>query len=491
MISMYQVHQVRALIDQGLNNSQISRKLKIDRGTVRKYRESNDIPRYTPREEPRTRENPLAGFEQTISDWLTQKPNLSATSIFLFIQEQGYAGSLRTVERRVGEIKAAKPKERFFEQEYTPGEQCQFDFKESVAIPFSDGEQTGHLFIATLPYSGRFFAKAFPNKTYEAFADGFHSFFEFIGGMTESVRFDNLTPVVKKVLKGSERHYTKAFERALDYYGFKALPCAPAKGSDKGDCERDIRTFARRISELLFLSGRKFQNYEDFNLWLEQFAKNQLTDTQLERFTCEAKTFKPLPPRDEAVLCQVHLATVTKLGTAAISKSRFSVPDHLILRSVKLVMSAYDVKIYQLTPQVKLVATHPRIPLNTSSILLEHCLNSLIRKPQAMVRWIHKEVLFPSPVFRAYYRYLQKLKRNGGAEAEYLKSLNLIQNAELSEIAVGMDIVMKSQSTSPFDDLRTLVTTSGHFPNVTLGELTRCQPPLNTELSHYDSLIPA
>jgi len=58
----------------------------------------------------------------------------------LHIQEKGYTGSLRTVERRVAEIRSSKPKERFFEQEYCPGEQSQFDFKEKVAIPFKDGE---------------------------------------------------------------------------------------------------------------------------------------------------------------------------------------------------------------------------------------------------------------------------------------------------------------------------------------------------------------
>ena len=491
MISMYHVSQIRALIDQGLNNSEISRRLKIDRATVRKYRISNDVPRYTPRQQPRTRINPLEEYEALIAQWMQQRPDLSATSIFLFIQNKGYSGSLRTVERRVGEIKAAKPKERYFEQEYTPGEQSQFDFKESVTIPFTHGETIGHLFIATLPYSDCFFAKAFPNKTYEAFADGFHSFFEFTGGMTESVRFDNLTPVVKKVLKGSNRLYTAAFDRALEYYGFKPLPCAPAKGNEKGDVERDIRTFARRISELLFLSGQKFNNYTEFNAWLETFSSSQLTESKHERFTIEAKKLKPLPPRDEAIICQVHIANVSKLGTASIGKTRFSVPDHLILRDVKLVVSAYDVKIYQITPKVELVATHPRIPPNTSSILLEHCLASLIRKPQAMIRWVHKDVLFPEPVFQKYYRYLQSLKPVYGAESGYLKSLNLIQNAALTEIAVGMELVMQSKSVSPFDDLRALLSGTQHFPSVNLGEQARCQPPLNTELSHYDSLIPA
>ena len=38
--------------------------------------------------------------------------------------------------------------------------------------------------------------------------DGVHSFFEVIGGLTENIRFDNLSPVVKKVLKGDARLYT-------------------------------------------------------------------------------------------------------------------------------------------------------------------------------------------------------------------------------------------------------------------------------------------
>ena len=38
MMSMYHFEHIRALIDAGLNNSEIARRLKIDRATVRKYR---------------------------------------------------------------------------------------------------------------------------------------------------------------------------------------------------------------------------------------------------------------------------------------------------------------------------------------------------------------------------------------------------------------------------------------------------------------------
>jgi transposase len=102
-MSMYQVSQFRALIDQGLSNSEIARRLKINRATVRKYRSLNRPPIYQPRQAS-TRENPLSDFEPMIARQLSERPSLSATSIFLFIQGHGYTGSLRTVERRVAGI---------------------------------------------------------------------------------------------------------------------------------------------------------------------------------------------------------------------------------------------------------------------------------------------------------------------------------------------------------------------------------------------------
>ena len=56
---------------------------------------------------------------------------------------------------------------------------------------------------------------------------------------------------------------------------------------------------------------------------------------------------------------------------------------------------------------------------------------------------------------------------------------------------MGIEILMKAGSQDPFHDLKSLVLVPGGFPTPSASELTQCQPPLNTELSHYDSLIPA
>ena len=49
MISQYTFKRIRELLTDGHNLSEISRKLGIDRKTVRKYRDFNTPPRYRPR----------------------------------------------------------------------------------------------------------------------------------------------------------------------------------------------------------------------------------------------------------------------------------------------------------------------------------------------------------------------------------------------------------------------------------------------------------
>ena len=264
MVSPYMFHEIRKLKAQGLSKAAIARKLGIDPKTVAKYIKSNAPPRYTPRG-PSLLPDAFKPFEQKVEQWLQRTPGLTDCEIFELLVPEGYLGSERTVNRRMKRIRALKPKERFFEQSYEPGEQAQFDFKEKVELPFVDGPRIAHLHFGTLPYSDTSHVQAYPFKNYECYMDGIHSFFEKIGGMTDKIRFDNLSPCVKKVLEGSNRLYTDAFKRAIVYYDFKCLPCAPGKGNEKGDVERDIRSFASRIKNRISHECLVFRDWEHLN----------------------------------------------------------------------------------------------------------------------------------------------------------------------------------------------------------------------------------
>jgi hypothetical protein len=301
--------------------------------------------------------------------------------------------------------------------------------------------------------------------------------------MTKKIRFDNLAPCVKKVLKGSERIYTDSFQKATSYYGFGLLPCTPGKGSDKGDVEREIRTQARRIKNRISVTRRVFQDFEDFNEWLVDFCKKHLTPTAKELWSKEQLTLKPLPPRDDEILCKTSIMPVSAHGTIRLGTSVYSVPDEAIKQSVRVVVGPYDVTIHAMNSNSRIVAKHRRKSDNEHSILMAHSLRSLIRKPHAMVRWKHKDILFPKPIFKSYYTYLQKIL-DYGAEQEFLKTINLVQHASLDEIATAMDLCLEVQSQNPFMDIKTML----------LGAPEQLQIPIQNQLrpilSIYDDLIP-
>lgn len=485
MVSLFMFHRIRQLVSEKKSDLAISRELGIDRKTVAKYRASNAPPQYKQRSRP-TKDDPFEAHAQRALDLVTRCPDLSGSEVYEYLVREGYPGSERTVQRRLAKLIGQKPKERFFEQVYEPGEQSQFDFKESVELPFYDGPRICHLHFGTLPFSDKFFIKGFSSRTYEAFMDGCHSFFERIGGLTEKIRIDNLSPCVSKVLKGNKRKYTKAFERAIKYYGFEVLPCRPGKGSDKGDVEREIRTWARRIKNLVKVQAVVFRGFDHLNDWLYQFCFERQRSRDDSRFLAEREKLKPLPTRDDDVICTTATALASPWGTVRIErlKAAYSVPDEAIGQECRVVVSAFDVKIYQASHDQKLLAAHDRLAEGKASINIEHVIKSLVRKPGAMVRWAHREILFPNAIFRQFYRFLQG--QGEFPEREFLKAINLIHYATLSEISVAMELVMETAVENPFEELKMLLLIDGHRPQLHAID----QVPLVPDLKQYDQLIP-
>jgi transposase len=490
MVSTYMFQQIRKLRSEKMSQAAIARKLGINEKTVAKYLSSNTPPCYKKREAP-TRGDPFLGFEEKVRQWLTRTPALTDMEIFELLRSEGYSGSERTINRRMKSIRTPESKERFFEQEYIPGEQAQFDFKEKVELPFIDGPRIAHLHFGTLPYSNTCHVRAYPFKNFECYMDGIHCFFEKIRGITKNIRFDNLSPCVKKVLEGSDRLYTDDFNRAIDYYGFGCLPCAPGKGSDKGDVERDIRTFASRIKNRISHECLIFSDWDQLNSWLAEYMKERETEDSRLKLIDEQARLSPLPSREDGVLCQIQEGLASPHGSIRIGKSSYSVPDVMIGETCRSIIGAYDVRITRIGSGYgdKNTVIHPRKPDGEHSLVLDHVLPSLVRKPHALVRWAHRAILFPSPVCDQFYSRLQKIE-GYGAEREYLRAINLIHHTTLPEIIAGMELVLETQSQKLFDDLRTLLL--GERRPAEIIDITSRfnQNPLQPELSQYDSLIP-
>jgi transposase len=478
---------VKKLVGEGKNAVEIAKTLGIHRCTVYKYIGTTDLPKYKKRA-CSTRINLLRDFVVRIEDLFGNNDKNQATDIYELIKEEGYAGSYRVVAKYLQHLKAAKPSERFFEQIHEPGKQAQFDFKEKVTIPFSDGNRIVHLHFGTLPFSGYFNIHAYFYKNFECYAEGIHLFYESIGGITREIRFDNLSPCVNEVLEGKKRDYTAAFVRFLEHYGVEPSPCSPGKGSDKGDVEREIRTQAKRIENLVINKGLVFKDLSDFNAWLKDYCEKR--NPKDDRLAIEKQKLKPLAKYDEDILCKIVYSKPTKHGTITIDGSAYSVPDSMISLDCKIVVGQQTVTIF---PRASALCgklskiEHPRMPKGKNSILLEHCIRSLSRKPQAMVCWAHREILFPIGGMREFYQQLKK-QNSEFAEKEFLQAVNLLQHVPIEEIALGMQLVLESKSTQLYADLKTLI--MGHRTPSGNNHPTFTQPALQIDLAAFNNLIP-
>ena len=133
------------------------------------------------------------------------------------------------------------------------------------------------------------------------------------------------------------------------------------------------------------------------------------------------------------------------------------------------------------------MATHQRI--NGDSILLEHVLPSLLRKPHAMIRWAHKDILFSDKNFKKLYNILN-IQKVEYPETEFLRIINLIQLTTLSELSIAVGLVLDADILVTFEEVKSLIMGNHKPSNVIAISGRLMQIKFDPHLDHYNNLIP-
>ena len=167
--------------------------------------------------------------------------------------------ALRTVERSVSHLRrelaaAALATVRF---ETPPGRQLQIDFgQRRIAVEGREGSRV-YLFVATLGYSRRVYARAFPHERQSAWLEGIEGAFRHFGGLPGELLLDNATalvkhhdPVTREVEFNARLH---AFAR---YWSVRPVACAPYRARTKDKDERGVSYVEHNAIE-----GRSFASW--------------------------------------------------------------------------------------------------------------------------------------------------------------------------------------------------------------------------------------
>ena len=125
---------------------------------------------------------------------------------------------------------------------HAPGH-AQCDFGEALVV-IGGVERKAHCFVIDLPHSDGCFVKAYPAETTEAFLDGHVSAFAYLGGVPQSILYDNTRLAVAKILGDGRRQRTRAFTELQSHYLFEDRFGRPGKGNDKGvECSNERATY--------------------------------------------------------------------------------------------------------------------------------------------------------------------------------------------------------------------------------------------------------
>ena len=110
------------------------------------------------------------------------------------------------------------------------------DFGEAWAV-IGGVKRKVHFFVLDLPHSDAMFVRAYPAETTEAFCDGHVSAFSFLGGVPQSIVYDNSRLAVARILGDGRRQRTRVFTELQSHYLFSDRFGRPGKGNDKGKLE--------------------------------------------------------------------------------------------------------------------------------------------------------------------------------------------------------------------------------------------------------------
>jgi transposase len=229
----------RAVMVDGVSQRGAAKRFGIARKTVLKMLEHSVPPGYERKQAPASPKlGPFVGIiAQILQDdgEVLKKQRHTAVRIFGRLREEhGYQGGYTIVREFVAKQRL-RQKEVFVPLVHPPG-RAQVDFGE--ADIYLGGVKTRiHYFCLDLPHSDAIFVKAYPAETTEAFLDGHVSAFAWLGGVPQSILYDNTKLAVAKILGDGTRKRTKAFGELQSHYLFEDRFGRPAKGNDKGKVE--------------------------------------------------------------------------------------------------------------------------------------------------------------------------------------------------------------------------------------------------------------
>jgi hypothetical protein len=476
-----------SLLKKGMPLSTAAAKAGMSEPTARKYRKVGRMPRELKKTHDwRTRPDPFTEVWPEIEGFLERDAGLQAKTVFEELQ-RSYPdrfpwGQLRTLQRRFRDWHALRGPEReiFFPQIHSPGEQGQSDFTSMNALGVTIvGTPLKHMiYHFVLPYSNWEYASICYSESFESLSDGLQGALWTLGAVPFAHRTDNLSAATHELIRTRGRGFTARYTELLDHYGMKPSKNNPGNAHENGDAEQAHFRFRNAVDQRMRLLGRRdFATIEEYRDFLGTIA-HERNMSRTEKLQQELERMRPLPARRLDAFREVE-ATVARSSVVRILHNSYSVPSRLIGHRLKARIYADSIDLFY---RGQVVERLERIRgTDNHRIDYRHMVHSLVRKPGAFRRFVYREDMFPSVVFRKTYDALVE-KSSKWADLEYLRILHLAAMTLESRVEAALEKLLAEGKVPEYDAVRCLADPA----EVIAWPQIEIQPP---DLTAYDQLI--
>ena len=226
--------------------------------------------------------------------------------------------------------------------------------------------------------------------------------------------------------EGGKRPFNDDYVAVMRHFGMTRTIEVGAK-EQNGDVEAGNRAVKSRLEQALLVRGsRDFPNVEDWQIFVDEVLR-KANSKRGARVVEELAAMRELNVTKLAEFIEENVR-VSDWSTIRIKHCAYSVPSRLIGERVKVRLFEENLEVtYAGVTQLACERLRGR---NLHRIDYRHVIWSLVRKPGAFARYVYREEMFPSVVFRRAYDHISP-------EPSALRRRILIDRA--GELVVGQE----------------------------------------------------
>ena len=468
----------------------------LDRKSARKYVRGGKLP--SELVEPRnwrTHEDAFLEHWPELEVMLADSPAFEAKTLFEVLvgkyPGRYEEGQLRTLQRRVKSWRAERgpDKEVMLAQLHRPGEAAQTDFTwmTELAITIA-GELFVHMLcVVVLPYSNWRWASICLSESIASIRHGVQRALFQLGRVPLYHQTDNSTAATHRIPDGktvtdegrSKRPFNEDYLAIMRHFGMTPRTTAVGAKEQNGDIEASNGVLKRALNQALLVRGSR--DFESRAAW-QAFVDDLLRKANLGRGRRVAEDVAAMRLLDVARLPEFveEDFRVSEWSTVRIKHCAYSVPSRLIGEWVR-VRIFEDRIVIRYVGKTELDCDRLR-GRNLKRIDYRHMIWSLVRKPGGFARYVYREEMFPSVVFRRAYDAIQTPHRGLKGDLEYLRILHLAASTIEADVEAALGLLLAAGKAITADEVKLLASAA---TAIDVPELVR-EP---VDLGAYDALL--